>query len=88
MGNCLPLKNIPVGSIVHCVEMKPGKGAQIGRSAGSSVQFVAKEGNFATLRLRSGEMRRVRLDCRATIGEVGNAEHSLRSFGKAGAKDG
>ncbi|MEC8561574.1 MAG: 50S ribosomal protein L2 [Pseudomonadota bacterium] len=85
-GNCLPLKNIPVGSIVHCVEMKPGKGAQIGRSAGSSVQFVAKENNYATLRLRSGEMRRVLLDCRATIGEVGNSEHSLRSFGKAGAK--
>ena len=86
VGNCLPLKNIPVGSIVHCVEMKPGKGAQIGRSAGSSVQFVARENNYATLRLRSGEMRRVLLDCRATLGEVGNTENSLKSFGKAGAK--
>ena len=68
--------------------MKPGKGAQIGRSAGSSVQFVAKENNYATLRLRSGEMRRVLLDCRATIGEVGNSEHSLRSSEKAELKDG
>jgi len=85
-GNCLPLRNIPVGSIVHCVEMKPGKGAQIGRSAGSAIQFVARENNYATLRLRSGEMRKVLLDCRATLGEVGNEEHSLRSYGKAGAK--
>ena len=84
-GNCLPLRNIPVGSVIHCVEMKPGKGAQIARSAGASVQYVAREGNQATLRLRSGEMRRVPLDCRATLGEVGNSEHALRSLGKAGA---
>ena len=84
-GNCLPLRNIPVGTLVHCVEMKPGKGAQLARSAGSSVQLVAREGAYATLRLRSGEIRRVLVDCRATIGEVGNEEHSLRSLGKAGA---
>jgi large subunit ribosomal protein L2 len=85
-GNCLPLRNIPLGSTVHCVEMKPGKGAQIARSAGGSVQLVAKEGNHATLRLKSGEMRKVLADCRATLGEVSNSEHSLRSLGKAGAK--
>ena len=85
-GNCLPLRNIPVGSVVHCVEMKPGKGAQLGRSAGSAIQYVAKENNYATLRLRSGEMRKVPVGCRATLGEVGNGEHSLRSYGKAGAK--
>jgi len=84
-GNCLPLRNIPVGSTVHCVEMKPGKGAQIARSAGTSVQLVAREGQHATLRLRSGEMRKVLADCRATLGEVSNNEHSLRSLGKAGA---
>jgi large subunit ribosomal protein L2 len=84
-GNCLPLRNIPVGSQVHCVEMKAGKGAQIARSAGTSVQLVAREGQYATLRLRSGEMRRVPSDCRATIGEVSNSEHNLRSLGKAGA---
>lgn len=84
-GNCLPLRNIPVGTIVHCVEMKPGRGAQLARSAGAGVQLVAKEGSHATLRLRSGEMRKVEADCRATIGEVGNSEHSLRSLGKAGA---
>lgn len=84
-GNCMPFRNIPVGTVVHCIEMKPGKGAQIARSAGASVQFIAREGEHATLRLRSGEMRKVRLDCRATIGEVGNSEHSLRSLGKAGA---
>ena len=84
-GNCLQLRSIPVGSTVHCVEFKPGKGAQIARSAGTSVQLVAREGNHATLRLRSGELRRVLIDCRATIGEVGNQEHSLRSLGKAGA---
>jgi len=84
-GNCLPLNNIPVGSTVHCVEMKPGKGAQIARSAGTSAQLVAREGAHATLRLRSGEMRKVLADCRATIGEVGNGEHSLRKLGKAGA---
>ena len=85
-GNSMPLRNIPVGSIIHCVEMKPGKGAQIGRSAGSAIQYVAKESNYATLRLRSGEMRKVPIECRATLGEVGNGEHSLKSFGKAGAK--
>ena len=84
-GNCLPIKNIPVGTTVHCVELKPGKGAQLARSAGTSVQLVAREGVNATLRLRSGELRKVPLECRATIGEVGNQEHSLRSLGKAGA---
>jgi len=84
-GNCLPLRNIPVGTQVHCVEMRPGKGAQIARSAGASAQLVAREGAYATLRLRSGELRRVPVECRATVGEVGNAEHSLRSLGKAGA---
>lgn len=85
-GNCLPLKRIPLGTVVHCVELKPGKGAQIARSAGASVQFLGKEGNVGLLRLRSGEMRRVPLACRATIGEVGNQENSLRKLGKAGAK--
>jgi large subunit ribosomal protein L2 len=84
-GNCLPLQNVPVGTTVHCVELKPGKGAQLARSAGASVQLVAREGSYATLRLRSGEMRKVPASCRATIGEVGNNEHSLRSLGKAGA---
>ena len=86
IGNALPLRNIPVGSTVHCVEMKPGKGAQMARSAGTSVQLVAREGIYATLRLRSGEVRKIHADCKATIGEVGNGEHSLRSLGKAGAK--
>ena len=86
VGNCLPLRNIPLGSTVHCVELKPGKGAQIARSAGASIQLVAREGKYATLRLRSGEMRKVLADCRATMGEVSNSEHSLRSLGKAGAK--
>lgn len=85
-GNALPLRNIPLGTQIHNVELKPGKGGQIARSAGASVQLVAKEGTYATLRLRSGEMRRVLVECRATIGEVGNNEHSLRSLGKAGAK--
>jgi len=85
-GNSLSLKNIPVGTIVHCVEMKPGKGAQLARSAGASVQLVAREGTYATLRLRSGEMRKTLIDCRATIGEVSNGEHSLEKLGKAGAK--
>ena len=84
-GNCLPLRNIPVGSVVHAIELKPGKGAQMARSAGAAVQLVAREGQYATLRLRSGEMRKVLSDCRAVIGEVGNGEHSLRSLGKAGA---
>ena len=86
VGNCLPLRNIPLGSTVHCAEMKPGKGAQIARSAGTSLQLVAREGDYATLRLRSGEMRKVLSSCRATLGEVSNSEHSLRSLGKAGAK--
>ena len=84
-GNCLPLRNIPVGSLIHCVELKPGKGAQMIRSAGGSCQLVAREGAYATLRLRSGEMRKVLVDCRATLGEVSNSEHNLRSLGKAGA---
>jgi large subunit ribosomal protein L2 len=84
-GNTLPLRNIPVGSTVHCVEMKPGKGAQLARSAGASVMIAAREGIYTTLRLRSGETRKVHIDCRATVGEVGNGEHSLRKLGKAGA---
>ncbi len=86
VGNCLPLRNIPVGATIHCVELKPGKGAQIARSAGAGIQYIAREGAYATLRLRSGEMRRVAVECRAVIGEVGNHEHSLRQLGKAGAK--
>ncbi|MGV6850834.1 MAG: 50S ribosomal protein L2 [bacterium] len=85
-GNALPLKNIRVGTVVHCIEMKPGKGAQMMRSAGTSAQLVAREGTYATLRLRSGEMRKVPSDCRATVGEVSNSEHSLAKLGKAGAK--
>jgi large subunit ribosomal protein L2 len=85
VGNTLPIRNIPVGSVIHCVEMKPGKGAQIARSAAASAQLVAREGTYATLRLRSGEMRKILSDCRGTIGEVSNSEHSLRSLGKAGA---
>ena len=84
-GNCMPLRNIPMGTTVHCVELKPGKGAQLARSAGTSVQLVAKDGAHATIRLRSGEMRKVMSDCRAVIGEVSNAEHNLASLGKAGA---
>ncbi|MGP1677386.1 MAG: 50S ribosomal protein L2 [Burkholderiales bacterium] len=83
-GNALPLRNIPVGTTVHCVEMLPGKGAQIARAAGTSVQLLAREGSYAQLRLRSGEVRKVHIECRATIGEVGNEEHSLESVGKAG----
>ena len=83
-GNALPLRNIPVGTVVHNVELKPGAGGKMARSAGSSVQLVAKEGKYATLRLPSGEMRMVPLDCRATVGEVGNAEAELVSVGKAG----
>lgn len=84
-GNTLPLRNIPVGSTVHCIEMQPGKGAQLARAAGTSVQLLAREGSYAQLRLRSGEIRKVHVDCRATIGEVGNEENNLRSYGKAGA---
>jgi large subunit ribosomal protein L2 len=85
VGNTLPIRNIPVGSTIHCIELKPGKGAQIARSAGASVQLVAREGTYATVRLRSGEMRKVLSECRATMGEVSNGEHGLRSLGKAGA---
>ena len=85
-GNTLPLRNIPVGTTIHCIEMKPGKGAQMARAAGAGVQLIAREQGYATLRLRSGEMRRVPVDCRATIGEVGNVEHNLEKLGKAGAK--
>src|SRR5574344_2548704 len=81
-GNCLPLRNIPVGSTIHAIELKPGKGAQIARAAGAAVQLVAREGIYATLRLRSGEMRKVPVECRATIGEVGNDEHNLEKLGK------
>jgi large subunit ribosomal protein L2 len=84
-GNCLPLRSIPVGTIIHCVEMRPGKGAQLARSAGTSVQLLAKEGVYAILRMRSGEMRRILTECRATVGEVGNEGHGLRKLGKAGA---
>ena len=84
-GNALPLRNIPVGTMVHCVELKPAKGAQLARSAGAAIQLVGKEGAYAIVRLRSGEMRKIPTACRATIGEVGNAEHGLRSLGKAGA---
>jgi large subunit ribosomal protein L2 len=83
-GNALPLKHIPVGTVVHCVELQPGKGAQMGRSAGASIQLVAKEGDYATLRLPSSEMRKVRVDCRATVGTVGNSEHGNIKGGKAG----
>lgn len=86
VGNTLPIRNIPVGSTIHCIELQPGKGAQLARSAGAGVQLLAREGAYAQLRLRSGEIRKVHVDCRATIGEVGNGEHSLRSYGKAGAK--
>lgn len=85
-GNALPLRNIPVGSTVHCIELRPGKGAQLARSAGAGCQLLAREGAYATVRLRSGEMRKIHIECRATIGEVGNTEHSLRQLGKAGAK--
>ena len=84
-GNCLPLRSIPVGSTVHCVELKPGAGAQLGRAAGASLQLIARDGDYAQLRLRSGEVRKVHVECRGVIGEVGNAEHSLRKIGKAGA---
>jgi len=84
-GNALPIRNIPVGTTIHCIEMQPGKGAQMARSAGASVQLLARESSYAQLRLRSGEIRKVHVDCRATIGEVGNEEHNLRSIGKAGA---
>ena len=86
VGNSLPIRNIPVGTTIHCIEMSPGKGAQLARSAGGSAQLLGRDGIYAQLRLRSGEIRKVHIDCRATIGEVGNEEHSLRQYGKAGAK--
>tara|TARA_Y100000389_G_scaffold70936_1_gene67638 strand:+ start:2125 stop:2961 length:837 start_codon:yes stop_codon:yes gene_type:complete len=86
IGNSLPMKNIPVGTQVHCIEMKPGKGAQIARSAGTSAQIAAIEGEYVTIKLRSGEMRKIFSKCKATIGEVGNSEFNLQSLGKAGAK--
>ena len=84
-GNVMPCANIPLGSVIHCIELKPGKGAQMARSAGTSAQLIAKEGAYVTLRLRSGEVRKVLAECRATIGEVSKKEHSLRKLGKAGA---
>ena len=84
-GNTMPLRNTPLGSVVHAIELKPGKGAQIARAAGTYAQLVAKDGAYVTLRLRSGEMRKIEADCRATLGEIGNSEHMLRSLGKAGA---
>ena len=84
-GNCLPLQHVPVGAMVHCVELKPGSGAQLIRSAGASAQLVSKEGIYAVLKMRSGEMRKILLVCKACIGEVSNSEHNLRSLGKAGA---
>jgi len=85
-GNALPLRNIPVGTTIHCIEMQPGKGAQLARSAGASAQLLAREGAYAQLRMRSGEIRKVHVECRATIGEVGNEEHNLESIGKAGRR--
>jgi len=85
-GNTLPIRNIPVGSTIHNIEMLPGKGAQMARAAGTGVQLLAREGSYAQLRLRSGEIRKVLIECRATIGEVANEEHSLRQLGKAGVK--
>jgi large subunit ribosomal protein L2 len=85
IGNSLPIRNMPVGAVIHCVELQPGKGAQLARAGGASVQLVAKEGTYATLRLRSGEMRKVLIDCKGAIGEVSNHEHNLISLGKAGA---
>jgi large subunit ribosomal protein L2 len=84
-GNALPIRNMPVGSIMHCVELRPGKGGQLARAGGASVQLVAKEGPYATIRLRSGEMRKILIDCKAVVGEVSNNEHNLVSLGKAGA---
>jgi large subunit ribosomal protein L2 len=85
-GNAMQLRHIPIGTTIHCIELKPGKGAQLARSAGGSAQLAAREGMYATIRLRSTEMRKIHVDCRATIGEVSNGEHNLRSYGKAGAK--
>lgn len=86
VGNTLPIRNIPVGTTIHCVEMQPGKGAQLARSAGTSAQLLGRDGIYAQLRLRSGEIRKVHIDCKATVGTVGNEDHSLRQYGKAGVK--
>jgi len=86
IGNALPLSNIPLGTVIHCIEMKPGKGAQMVRSAGNGAQLMAKEGNYAQVRLPSGEVRKIRIECRATIGEVGNIDHENIKIGKAGRK--
>ena len=85
-GNALPLKNIPVGTVIHNIELKPGKGAQLVRSAGNGAQLMAKEGDYAQVRLPSGEVRKIRIECRATIGEVGNLDHENIKIGKAGKK--
>ncbi len=85
-GNTLPIRNIPVGSTIHCIELQPGKGAQIVRSAGTSATLLAREGTYAQVRIRSGEVRKIHIECRATIGEVANGEHNLRVIGKAGVK--
>ncbi|AIL32042.1 50S ribosomal protein L2 [Basilea psittacipulmonis] len=85
VGNTMPIRNIPVGATIHCIEMLPGKGAQLARAAGASAVLLAREGIYAQIRLRSGEVRLVHIDCRATIGEVSNENHSLRQYGKAGA---
>jgi len=85
-GNCLPLKNMPTGTVIHNVELAPGRGGQLGRSAGTSIQLMAKDGDYATLRLPSGEMRMVRVECRATVGVIGNADHQNVKIGKAGRK--
>ena len=85
VGNTLPLRNMPLGATLHCMELKAGKGAQLARAAGTSVQLLGRDGAYAIVRLRSGEMRKIHVECRATFGEVSNSEHSLRSLGKAGA---
>ncbi len=86
LGNCLPLANMPLGTMVHCIEFRPGQGAQMARTAGAGAQLLAKEGDYATLRLPSGEMRKVRQDCFAVVGQVGNVDHSNIKLGKAGRK--
>src|SRR3989339_1776182 len=86
VGNTLPIRNIPVGSIIHCIELQVGKGAQIVRSAGASATLLAREGTYAQVRMRSGEVRKIHIECRATLGQVANEEHSLRRLGKAGVK--
>ena len=85
-GNVLPLRNIPIGTTIHCIEMLPGKGAQMIRTAGASAVLLAREGSYAQVRLRSGEVRRVLIECRAAVGEVSNSDHNLEKLGKAGAK--